>query len=144
MTIPKCANVAELSNSNHKKEMKINRFYFLKVLQTVQFLGKQGLPVRGHIDEESNFTQLLNLRANDIPGFTQWLSKKKHKYTSHDVQNEMLEILSNHVLRKILLPLKNKNFAVICDEYTDLATKEQLSFFIRWVDNFFNSYEKFL
>ena len=30
----------------------MNRFYFLKVLQAVQFLGKQGLPVRGHTDEE--------------------------------------------------------------------------------------------
>ena len=88
--------------------MKMNRFYFLKVLQTVQFLGKHGLPVRGHTDEESNFTEMLTLRVNDIPGFTQWLSKKKQKYTSHDVQNEMLELLSNNVLRKILLPLKQE------------------------------------
>ena len=54
-----------------------------------------------------NLTQLLNLPANEILGFTQWLSKRKHKYTSHDVQNEMSELLLNNVLRKILLPLKN-------------------------------------
>ena len=33
---------------------------------------------------------------------------------------------------------------MICDEYTGLANKEQLSFCIRWVDNLFNSYEEFL
>ena len=33
---------------------------------------------------------------------------------------------------------------MICDEYTDRANKEQLSFCIRWVDNLFNSYEEFL
>ena len=33
---------------------------------------------------------------------------------------------------------------MICDEYTDLANKEQISFCIRWADYLFNSYEEFL
>ena len=35
-------------------------------------------------------------------------------------------------------------FAVMCDEYTDISNKQQLSFCIRWVDEALNSHEDFL
>ena len=33
------------------------------VFQIIQLLGRQGLPLRGHISEESNFIHLMRLRA---------------------------------------------------------------------------------
>ena len=38
----------------------------------------------------SNFFQLLKARGNNDIDFMQWLEKKKIKYTSHDIQNEIV------------------------------------------------------
>ncbi len=64
---------------------------FLKILSNVQFLARQGLPLRGDGEEtDSNFTQLLKSRGLDDPRIDSWLSKKTSKYTSHIIQNEIL------------------------------------------------------
>ena len=48
-----------------------------KLLQIIRFLARQGLALRGHIDgADSNFTQLLRLRAFDCPALLTWMEKK--------------------------------------------------------------------
>ena len=37
----------------------------MSIIQSIQFLGRQGLAFRGHEDCESNFMQLMKLRSND-------------------------------------------------------------------------------
>ena len=37
----------------------------LKVISSLQFIARQGLPSRGHNDAEGNFVQLLNSRSRD-------------------------------------------------------------------------------
>ena len=37
----------------------------MTILQNLQLLGRQGLAVRGHDHNESNFIQLLKLRGHD-------------------------------------------------------------------------------
>lgn len=62
------------------------------------FLARQSLPLRGdwHSDEgaenDSNFVQLLKLRCEDDPSIVEWLQRKKFKYTSPMIQNELLEV----------------------------------------------------
>ena len=61
----------------------------------MRFLARQGLPLRGHDDEtESNFFQLVKLRGEDDPRIESWLEKKTDKYTSSDIQNEILKAVS--------------------------------------------------
>lgn len=38
-----------------------------KIFTTIQFLARQGLPFRGHAEDEGNFMKLLQLRCDDIP-----------------------------------------------------------------------------
>ena len=53
--------------------------------------------------------------------------------------------MANDVLRnKLYLIKKNQFFSTICDEYTDVANKEQLSFCVRWVDEKLCANEDFL
>ena len=53
--------------------------------------------------------------------------------------------MASQVLRKKLYDINNsKMFAVVCDEYTDISNKQQLSFCVRWVDEALNSHEDFL
>lgn len=40
----------------------------------------------------ANFNQLLLLRCEGDPGMAKWLERKRFRYTSPLVQNEMLEV----------------------------------------------------
>ena len=52
----------------------------------------------------------------------------------HDIQNEIIAIMANHVIRDLVSEIKGGFFSIICDDYTDISNKEQLTICIRWVD----------
>ena len=145
LTIPQCGNIVEMTNENNKKQFQENRLCLLKVIESIQYLGRQGLALRGDDnDENSNLMQLLKLRSADVPQLKQWLEKKTEKYTSHDVQNEILILMANQVIRDVADEIRGSFFATICDEYTDIANKEQLTLCLRWVDENFIAHEEFI
>ena len=80
-------------------QIKKNRTYFMKVLSTIRHLARQGLPLRGDDEIESNFIQLMLLQGEDCGGIGEFLEKRQLKYTSHEVQNEILSIMSQSILR---------------------------------------------
>ena len=93
----------------------MNREYLLKVLQNIRFLARQGIALRGDVNEDdSNFIQLLKLRANDdsqqIAGF---------------IQNGVW-------------------YSIMADELTDSSNREQLIICLRWVDNHLTAHEDFI
>ena len=47
---------------------------------------------------ESNLYQLLLLRGEDHPDVKEYLDRQKLKFTAHEVQNELLSIMSMQVL----------------------------------------------
>ena len=70
-------SIGEMLSREHKEEKVANRVMFIKILQNLRFLARQGLPLRGSDgDGESNFTQLLKVRAFDDPDVNQWMNKK--------------------------------------------------------------------
>ena len=146
ITIPRCGNVKEMSNESMKADMKENRKCLIKILETLQFLGRQGLALRGDAnDENSNFTQLFKLRSKDfVIKLNQWFGKKTDKYTSHDIQNELFMLMANQILSGMTDQIRGSYFSIICDEYTDISNKEELTFFLRWVDESFNESEDYL
>ena len=48
--------------------------------------------------EESNFIRLLYLRAEDNGMLLVWTKQKANKYTSCDMQNEIVKVMSTHIL----------------------------------------------
>ena len=42
-----------------------NRQAFLEILESIQYLGRQGLPLRGHVDSQGNFIQLIMSKARN-------------------------------------------------------------------------------
>ena len=105
-------------------------------------LSKQGLPFRGHLENEGNYVQLLLCRSEDVEGLKQWVHSGK--YMSHEIINEVIEIMAHELLRGIISNVKCANyFALIVDETQDVSRIEQLSVSIRWVDNSFNIHEDF-
>ena len=88
-----------MSNESMKVGMKDNRKCLMKIFETLQFLGRQRLALRGEENyENSNFIQLLKLRRKDLVKLNQWLEKKTDKYTSHDIKNELLTLMANQIL----------------------------------------------
>ena len=127
----------QLSNDaamQRKKTMESNRICFIKVIECLQYLARQGLAMQGDTDDESNFIQLLKLRGKDRPLLLKWLERKEDKYTSHEIQNEIIAIMANYVIRDLVSEIRGGFFSIMCDEYTDISNKEQLTICIRWVD----------
>ena len=86
-------SVACMVDEQVKSAQAVRRTFLLKQLSSMRYLGRQGIGVRGHTDEESNLIQLLKTRAEDVPCLHQWI--KEGKYLSHDIINELYEIMAN-------------------------------------------------
>lgn len=112
ITLPRTAtDVGEMLSSAHSKQKKANREYLLKVIQSVRFLARQGLPLRGDgKEEDSNFIQLLYLRGQDDPSILHYLQKKTDKYSSHQIQNELLHVMALKVTREIARAIRTATY----------------------------------
>ena len=58
-------------DENEKKRKELNRHIFLGILETLQYLTREGLAVRGNDGDKS---QLLRLQSKIFPELTDWLS----------------------------------------------------------------------
>ena len=50
----------------------------------------------------------------------------------------------NHVQRDLVSDIRGNYFSIIADEYTDASNDEQLTIFLRWVDEILDVHEDFL
>lgn len=147
VTLPSTTrDIGESLSAAHKMEKSQNRQMLMKILSNVQFLARQSLPFRGDGDEsESNFIQLLLLRGTDDTRVKEWVQKKTNKYTSAEIQNELIRIMALQVLREIACNLHNTPFyTIMADETTDSSNKEQFVVCIRWVDDELDIHEDFI
>ena len=105
----------------------------MKQLSTLRCLARQGVSVQGKTDVDSNLFQVLKVRAEDVPGLLDWI--KDGKYLSHDVINELINLMGNEVLRSIVADIhqQSKLFRIISDESRDISNKKQLTCVLRWV-----------
>ena len=72
-------------------------------MSTTRYLAHQALALRGDgYEKDSNFYQLLVLHGENMPEIKAMMEKKQLKYTSHEIQNELLNIMAQQVLRKVV------------------------------------------
>jgi len=138
-------HVDELMSDETKQQKAMNRKIFIKILENTRYLAHQGLPFRGHDDSNGNFIQLMKLRGLDCPQIEQWMKKKTDTYLSHDIQDEILFLMSSHILRNVSKKIHGSGaLTLMCDECTDISNKEQLTICFRWVDQNLNDHENFI
>ena len=138
-------NVSASMSTGKAKQMADARTALMGILSTVQVLAWQGLAIRGHEDETSNFVNILRVRSRDIPELKAWLARKEYTWMSKDILNEMVEILAHSLLRTLLTDLQAAEFfSVIMDETADISVKEQASICIRVVTEELETEEVFL
>ena len=128
-------SIQEQLSSQGAKVQETRRLGLVKQLEAMKFLLRQGIALRGHSEEEGNLQQLLTTWSKDN-AVKSWI--EEGKYMSHDMVNELITLMGQSVLRKLLCRIKNADpcwFAIIVDETADVARHEQLNLTIRYVDN---------
>ena len=138
-------NVASAVSKHHLMEMNTARKCLLKIVKSLAFLARQGLAIRGKTDECSNFNQLLLLQATDDHVLNEWLARSKYRWLSHDIQNEILQLLSDNVLRILCNKIRSQDFfAIMVDESTDCSRHEQMAMCLRYCNNELKTEEVFV
>jgi bifunctional DNase/RNase len=70
------------------------------------------------------------MRCEDNQSLKDFLAQPK-SFTSHEIQNEILQLLSHSILRSIVASVNDSQyFSIIADETTDQSKQEQLSILI--------------
>ena len=159
------SNIQVLLRKRTTEEQAKNRFALTAVFDCVRLCGKQGIALRGHRDEKTtgnswNLLWLVGRYNNDVNNYLK--SKSKTKFMSADIQNEMLKILSQKILRKLISGIKDESrifsnslasrttnnnsyiFSLIADETSDISNREQVSICIRYCTSSLESNEVFL
>ena len=137
-------NVASGLSKAKREEMLIARAALCRIVTSIAFLSKQGLAIRGKTDASSNFQQLLLLRSGDSGGLQRCLARSRNKWISHDIQNEILQLLSDDVLRRIISEIRQAQYySLMIDETMDCSRHEQLVICFRYCDSQLEIHELF-
>lgn len=138
-------------DSQLKLEIEQNRQILRPIIETILLCGRQGIALRGHVDNdpidfsslflsnnEGNFRVILKYGL--INGNNDFKKKfenlpKNAMYISPEIQNEIINTINSLVVKK-LVTKKNqaKCFTILADETTDIAGIEQFSMCIRYFD----------
>ncbi|CAN7939978.1 unnamed protein product, partial [Ixodes hexagonus] len=128
------APVIKLLSEQSLKEQNEARTALRVVFSSIRYLARSGQALRGHSYEDGNLRLLLDERSQDVPAWEMWM-KRRDKWLSADVQNEVIEIMSHELLRGIIQEVKHSTFfSIIADGTTDVSSSEQFSLCIRFVD----------
>ncbi len=72
------------------------------------------------------------------------MKKKTDKYTSHDIQNECLQIMALTIVRQLSQDIRSSQcYTIMADECTDISNQEQFTICVRWVSNDLKDHEHF-
>jgi hypothetical protein len=119
-----------------------NRLRLKASIDVVRWLTLQACAFRGHDEKDmsnnqGNFLELLKLLASYNDEVAQVVlnnARKNGKYTCHQVQKELLEILYSRVKKHIREEIGDSNFCIIVDDARDESQKEQMALVLRFVD----------
>lgn len=115
-----------------RKQLEDNQQVIESLFKVVMLLGKQGLPFRGHRDDniewmeqneecenQGNFIELVRFRAETDQMLSNHLSNapKNAQYTSKTIQNQLIDIVGGHIRSEIIEEIqKAKFYSLIADE----------------------------
>ena len=72
-----------------------------------------------------------------------WLQRRSNKYTSPEIQNDLIKVMVMHVIRNISENLHKSPFVTIMvDKMTDVTNQEQVTIVMRRIDEDLVVYEE--
>ena len=128
-------------SKGHADLVARNRKILTSIVEVIILCGRQNIPLRSHDDSKSNFVVLLQneARHNEVLRHHLETADPRVKYTSPEIQNEIISICGEEIRRQIVEACNaSPCYSFIADEATDSATLEQISLCVR----FYNLQEK--
>lgn len=129
-------------SQTYDKQVQSNTRALLSIVDSIQFLAKQGLGLRGSTwdkgskREDGNFTHLVELLSKYSADLESHLhsSPKNSRYLSPKIQNEFIGINGDLIRKSVVAECNASPFwSVMADEATDVSTTEKLSVCVRYV-----------
>lgn len=138
----------------HAERVEKNRRFLKSILRALEYLGRQGLALRGHRDDgrvltdsdsedaaisKGNLKALLEVMCDTDQNLRDHLETcaRNATYISKTTQNELLDCIKNFIQDKIVEEIKSQAFGEIyglsADEVTDSANWAQLGIVVRYV-----------
>lgn len=143
--------IINILHSKRNEEIQENRARLRPIIDSIVFLGRQNIPLRGHRDDgremfggqnESvincgNFKEILKFRVDSGDHLLENHLRTSHSnatYISNVIQNEIIECCRQEILHVIMLEANEaKYYSVIFDETTDISNASQITLNIRYV-----------
>ncbi len=123
-------------NEHHRDVVMQHREALASIISCLLFCARQNIALRGHHEDEGNFRALVNLRAETDPVLRRHMqtAPRRATYLSPDIQNELLNICADELRTTIVRECNRAGvFAFSADECTDVATREQISLCVRFL-----------
>ncbi|KAL3654079.1 hypothetical protein CASFOL_003760 [Castilleja foliolosa] len=136
------AHIENVILKQNEEQIIKNRLRLKTTVDVVRWLTFQACAFRGH-DESStsknrgNFLELLELLASyndEVAKVILGNAPYNSKYTSSDIQKEVLSIIAYKVRRHIRSEVGDSYFCVMVDESRDESKKEQMAIVLRFID----------
>ena len=119
LIVPRCNDVGEMVDDQVSQQREDELKYLLDIIKCLRYLARREIPLQG-LDNNDNLTQILYLLRTKVDNLTKHLpGQVGHKYTHHDIQNELLKFPTIR---------ERKFFLIMADAGTNVSNIEQLSF----------------
>lgn len=131
-------SVASQLCTTRSKEIQENRQHIKTLFRATSFLGRQGLPFRGHSEStdssnRGNFLEILELLSEENDQLKSKMSQRYGHYASHEYQNDLISLMGEKIKKIIISEVKGaKFFSLLVDETKDASKKEQLAIILRY------------
>ncbi|XP_041834348.1 zinc finger MYM-type protein 1-like [Melanotaenia boesemani] len=126
-------------NKDRQKKIEENQKYIKTIADVLLLTATQNIAQRGHRESaeshnRGNFLVILQKIAKHDPQIQKCMNASGNaKYTSKNIQNEILDCLAEMVRSDIIKEVRESQvFSLLADETKDLSKKEQLSFVLRY------------
>lgn len=140
----------KISIEKHNQQVTKNRHVLSRLINCLNYCAVHEIGLRGHTETQDsfnrgNFLDLVSMVADLDSVLLDHLNNSSvAKYTSHDIQNELLDCMYSVYLEELKIDLHNVDFvSVQADETTDITCKSQFVIVLRYVKGS-NSVERFV
>ena len=124
----------------HNKQVSENRQILRRLIDSICFLAKQEIPLRGHNESadsmnKGNYIEILQYLRNFDPLLNGHLASSSiFQGTSATIQNDIIKAIYDVVIDVIKAEINSAEFvAIMLDETSDVMCKSQLSTVLRYV-----------
>ncbi|KAJ8024794.1 Zinc finger MYM-type protein 1 [Holothuria leucospilota] len=135
-------SAAAASKRVRDQKQQENKNIMRRIIDVVLLLARTSHPLRGHDESDESLNKGLFLEILELLGrYDETIKKhlensaRNARYTSPDIQNDILSSAQEVILKEISLEVNDAPFvSVIMDEATDVTHHEQAAIIVRYVD----------